>query len=300
MTAADIFACPDNKSHEFDMQALRIDTSDFATDLRAQIAAKRIRLPTLPDVALRVKTAVEGECSAQEIAALVAQDIALSGRLVQIANSPLYRGAVEVDSIQVAITRLGTRMVRNLVIGLVMRQMFHTSSDVLTKYFRDIWQDGIQIAAISRVLADAIPGIDSDEAMLGGLLHNIGALPILAHLAEAHAEHVDVNTVQQLIDELAPEIGTQILTSWQFPEALTAVPVGCHQLERDSGPQIDYVDIVLASRLQYLFSEGLIDVTPELSNLPALEKLGINFEVVILGQESSAAWATQLGDSLNF
>jgi HD-like signal output (HDOD) protein len=282
------------------MQALRIDTSDFATDLRAQIAAKRIRLPTLPDVALRVKTAVEGECSAQEIAALVAQDIALSGRLVQIANSPLYRGAVEVDSIQVAITRLGTRMVRNLVIGLVMRQMFHTSSDVLTKYFRDIWQDGIQIAAISRVLADAIPGIDSDEAMLGGLLHNIGALPILAHLAEAHAEHVDVNTVQQLIDELAPEIGTQILTSWQFPEALTAVPVGCHQLERDSGPQIDYVDIVLASRLQYLFSEGLIDVTPELSNLPALEKLGINFEVVILGQESSAAWATQLGDSLNF
>jgi HD-like signal output (HDOD) protein len=283
------------------MQAARMDTNDFAAGLRAEIIANRIRLPTLPDVALRVKAAVEDACSTQELAALIAQDIALSGRLVQLANSPLYRGAVEVESIRAAVTRLGTRMVRGFVIGLAMRQMFNTSSELLAKAFRDIWQDGIQVAAISRMLADASPETDPEEAMLGGLLHNIGALPILARLdqAQAQAEPIDAAIVHQLVDELAPEIGTRILRSWKLPESLVAVPEGCHVLNRDSGPRIDYVDIVLASRLQYLFSEGLIDVTLEMSNLPALEKLGIHFEAVVLDQDSAAVWATQIRDTFD-
>jgi HD-like signal output (HDOD) protein len=281
------------------MQAARMDTNDFAAGLRAEIIANRIRLPTLPDVALRVKAAVEDACSTQELAALIAQDIALSGRLVQLANSPLYRGAVEVESIRAAVTRLGTRMVRGFVIGLAMRQMFNTSSELLAKAFRDIWQDGIQVAAISRMLADASPETDPEEAMLGGLLHNIGALPILARLDQAQAEPIDAAIVHQLVDELAPEIGTRILRSWKLPESLVAVPEGCHVLNRDSGPRIDYVDIVLASRLQYLFSEGLIDVTLEMSNLPALEKLGIHFEAVVLDQDSAAVWATQIRDTFD-
>jgi HD-like signal output (HDOD) protein len=290
----------ENYRHEPDMQAARIDLNDFATELREEIIAKRVHLPTLPDVALRVKSAVEGESSAREIAALVAQDIALSGRLVQVANSPLYRGAAEVDSIQVAVTRLGTKLVRAFVIGVALRQMFDTSSVVLSKLFREICQDGVQIAAISRVLAGTSPDVDPEEAMLGGLLHNIGALPILARLDEAHAEDIERNAVKALVDELAPELGTKILRSWEFPEALVAVPEGCHALERNSGPRIDYVDIVLAARLQYLFSEGLIDVTPQISNLPAFAKLGIHFETIVLEKESTAVWATQIRNTLDY
>lgn len=280
------------------MQALKIDADDLATELREAITAKTIRLPSLPDVAMRVKKAVEGECSAQEIAELVAQDIALTGRLVQVANSPLYRGVGEVESIQVAVTRLGTRLVKNLVIGLAMKQMFKTSSKVLSQYFREVWEDSVGVAAVSRILADGIPGIDPEEAMLAGLLHNIGALPILALLDQADTGNIDAHTVHQLLSELAPETGTRILNSWQLPDGLSAVPEACHVLNRDSGPQIDYVDIVLSARLQYLVSAGLMDVTPELSNIPALAKLGIHFETIVLGDESNSAWATQLRDTL--
>lgn len=276
------------------MQAIQTNHLDFATELRADIDAKHIRLPSLPDVALRVKKAVEEESSAREIARLIAQDIALTGRIVQIANSPLYRGAAEVDSIQLAVTRLGTRLVKSLVIGLALRQMFSSSSKLLSQFFREIWEDGLQVAAICRILADRVPEVHPEEAMLAGLLHNIGTLPILARLDETDAKHMGAKEVQQLLDELAPKTGTQILRSWQLPEALTAVPEGCHVLQRDSGPLVDYVDIVLASRLQYLVSEGFLDVTPELSDLPALEKLGVHFEVVVMEQESDAIWSTQL------
>ena len=276
-----------------------INEVDFVAELRDQVTAKTMRLPTLPDVALRVKTAAEGDCSAQEIAALVTQDIALSGRLVQVANSPLYRGAVEVNSIKAAVTRLGTKTVRSLVIGIAMKQMFSTSSKALSGCFRKIWEDGVQIAAISRILADGSPELDPEEAMLGGLLHNVGALPILGRLDEMNTDNLGADVIQQLIDEIAPRIGTQILTSWNLPEALIEIPEGCRAFNRDSGPNIDYVDIVLASRLQHLFSEGLVEVTPELSNLPALEKLGINFEVVVLEDENSSAWAKQIRQSID-
>lgn len=281
------------------MQAAKIDEVDFFAELRDEVTAKKMRLPTLPDVAMRVKTAAEGDCSAQEIAALVTQDIALSGRLVQVANSPLYRGAAEVNSIKTAVTRLGTKTVKSLVIGIAVKQMFSTSSNVLSECFRKIWEDGVQIAAISRILADASPELDPEQAMLGGLLHNVGALPILGRLDEMNTDNLDTDVIQQLIDDIAPRIGTQILASWNLPEALIAIPEGCRAFNRDSGPNIDYVDIVLASRLQHLFSEGLVEVTPELSNLPALEKLGINFEVVVLEDENSSAWAKQIRQSID-
>lgn len=281
------------------MQAAKIDEVDFFAELRDEVTAKKMRLPTLPDVAMRVKTAAEGDCSAQEIAALVTQDIALSGRLVQVANSPLYRGAAEVNSIKTAVTRLGTKTVKSLVIGIAVKQMFSTSSNVLSECFRKIWEDGVQIAAISRILADTSPELDPEQAMLGGLLHNVGALPILGRLDEMNTDNLGADVIQQLIDEIAPRIGTQILASWNLPEALIEIPEGCRAFNRDSGPNIDYVDIVLASRLQHLFSEGLVEVTPELSNLPALEKLGINFEVVVLEDENSSAWAKQIRQSID-
>jgi HD-like signal output (HDOD) protein len=60
------------------MHAVKISSSDFANRLRQDIVTNRIRLPSLPEVALRVRKAIDCECSAQEIANLVSQDIALS------------------------------------------------------------------------------------------------------------------------------------------------------------------------------------------------------------------------------
>ncbi len=75
--------------------------------INTAIETDQIKLPTLPKVALKVRTAVEkGDHSATEIAELLAQDTALSVRLLQLANSPLYRARTKIDSLQMAITRL--------------------------------------------------------------------------------------------------------------------------------------------------------------------------------------------------
>ena len=234
------------------------ESIDLAGEIRAEIESNKIQLPTLPEVALKVRDAVESEnTDAGKIAAMVAHDAALSARLLQVANSPLYRGRVEIDSIQQAVARLGLKMVRSLVVSLAMKQIFQATSDALDRQFRRIWDDSLQVAAISRVLANQVPELENEQAMLGGLIHNIGALPILTKIDQRWGWEADEGLITDLVAELAPELGTRILRHWNFAESLRDSPTACHDLAYDPGPFPTYADIVLVARLQHLASSAL-------------------------------------------
>jgi len=163
-----------------------IDENAFLEALYRAIDERRLTLPTLPEVALRVRDAVESDnSSASKVADIIATDTALSARLLQVVNSPLYRGRNHIDNLQMAVARLGTRLVRSLVVSLIMQQIFQATSDLLDQRFRKLWEESVQIAAISRVLAQGLRHLDKEQALLAGLIHNIGSLPILT-MAEQH------------------------------------------------------------------------------------------------------------------
>lgn len=263
--------------------------ADLAQQIRGEIERNEIQLPTLPEVALRVREAVEHDSTdAEGIARMVASDAALSARLLQVANSPLYRGRVEIDSIRQAITRLGLKMVRSLVVSLAMKQMFQATSDALDTQFRAIWDDSLQVAAISRVLARGVDTLENEQAMLGGLIHNIGALPILTKLDEQFGFNVDPSLITHLIAELAPEIGTRILQHWNFAESLASIPTACQDPGYDSGPLPTYADIVLVARLQNLCAKGVSADQAGWSEAPAFAKLGIEPEILMIEMEGPA------------
>lgn len=260
---------------------------DLAEEIRTEIANNQIHLPTLPEVALQVRDAVESDtANAETIAQMVAKDAALSARLLQVANSPLYRGRVEIDSIQQAVTRLGLKMVRSLVVSLAMKQIFQASSDALDREFRAVWDTSLQVAAISRVLAGNVPELENEQALLGGLIHNIGALPILTKLEQKFGFNADPSMIHVLIDELGPEIGAHILQHWNFAESLVNIPTACQDLAYDPGPFPTYADIVLVARLQNLAANGSNDA--DWSTVPAFAKIGMETEVVIIDMEGPA------------
>ena len=263
-----------------------IDEKQFLSDLNAAIDSNKLTLPTLPEVALRVRDAVEKEMSsANEIANIIASDAALSARMLQVANSPLYRGRVTIDNLQMAVARLGVRLVRSLVVSLIMQQMFQATSDLLDAKFHKIWEESVQIAAISRVLSYNLSHLDKEQAMLAGLIHNIGALPILA-MAETRDELIqDEAELDRVINALSPQIGQRILKMWDFPESLIKVPANFLNLQYESGGDGDYSDIVLVARLQAnLNADNSTDVT----NVPAMNKLGLEPEVNFIEIEGVA------------
>lgn len=260
-----------------------ITEEDFSRLLRTAIEQNKITLPTLPEVALKIRDAVEQDsATAQQIADMVATDAALSARLLQVANSPLYRGRVPVEHIQMAVTRLGQKLVRSLVISLAMKQIFQATSDALDKRLRALWEDSVQVAAISRALAQTV-GLNREQAMLAGLIHNIGSLPILT-MAEEFPELMQMpERLDALVQHLSPSIGKLILETWGFSEALIKVAEHYDNRQYDGGTTPDYVDVVQVARIQ------LMEVMePEWMLAPAFGKLGLEPEVEVIEIEGVA------------
>ena len=50
----------------------------------------------------------------------------------------------------------------------------------LRRVCNGLWAHSIEVAATSQVLARSVTHLDPEEALLAGLLHDIGALPILS------------------------------------------------------------------------------------------------------------------------
>ncbi len=266
--------------------AAHISSTGLAEQIRADIRNKRINLPTLPEVAIQVRQAIESRhASADSVARVIAKDAALSARLLQVANSPLYPGNHNIDSLIHAVARLGINLVRTLVTSLVMRQLFQTRSAALRDQFRQVWDDSLQIAAISRVLADNVPELENDQAMLGGLVHQIGALPILSRINETYGPDVDATVVAELIAEIGPAIGEEILRHWHFVDALANIPTACLDLSYNPGPAPTYADIVLVARLQHRFERGAQNQLADWASIPAFAKVGIEAEEIVISNE---------------
>ena len=103
----------------------------------------------------------------------------MAARLVRYANSPLYRGINNVASVKAAITRIGIDAVKHAILSLAMRDVFTTAYKSIQRRMESLWVHSVRVAAISVMLAERFPHINRDEAMLAGLIHDVGAIPIL-------------------------------------------------------------------------------------------------------------------------
>ena len=252
----------------------------FVNELIEDLESGNLQLPTLPEVALRVRDVVDDEnASANQIAEIIAQDAALSARLLQVANSPLYRGRQEIDRLPMVVSRLGNKLVRNLVTSQVMKQMFQATNDMVDKRLRDVWEHSVQVAAIARALAANTPGVMPDQAMLAGLLHDIGTLPIL-YRAEERDELLETpGLLDELILRLHTRIGGAILKHWKFPDMLVAVAAEHENLERDHPGPADLIDVVQVANLQSHMDTDHPLAIVDWSNVSAFQRLGLDDDV---------------------
>lgn len=244
----------------------------------ADVKSGRLRLPSLPDIAHKIRATVnDPRRSAADIARVVQFDPALATRLIQIANSPLYRGAKKFDNCHSAITRIGLAAVRNLVTGLALHGLFEARTPLLRARLQETWQHSCRVAAISSVLARVTQGLDPDRALLAGLIHDIGVLPLLRYVeAEGWSgDALDAARLEGLIARLRGALGSFVLKTWQFEPELAAIPAQAEDVNRDSGPRADYGDIVLVAHVHSQFGHGGY-AGPPLPELKAFRKLALS------------------------
>jgi HD-like signal output (HDOD) protein len=245
-------------------------------ELIQAIDSDELVLPTLPEVALKVREAAENpDIGIPQLSKVIGNDAALTARIIKVVNSPLLRTNKEITDLQMAVGRLGINYTCNLATGLAMEQMFQATSDVVDRKMREVWNKSTEIAGICHVLCKHYTRLLPDQATLAGLVHQIGVLPILTY-AEEHSELLaDSISLNHVIEQIHPIIGDRILRTWEFPELIAMVPGQYLDFTRDSA-KVDYVDIVQVATLQsYLGSEHPYTQL-DWSQIPAFRKLGLD------------------------
>lgn len=253
----------------------------FIATLMDDIGKGRLVLPTLPEVALKIRKTVEDPMvSADKLAKLIGTDAALSARLLQVANSVFFRGLNSVENVRTAVVRLGGVCVRNVVVSLVMNQLYQAKEMApIKKELHGLWVHGAKVAAISQVLAKRYTQLNPEEAMLAGLIHDIGTLPILKRALDFPDILADHEALQRVIASMHCEIGKLILEEWSFPTELVTVAAEHENLQRDSSSTADYTDIVLIANLHsYMGQVGNRFAEVDWNSIPALSKLGLTPE----------------------
>ena len=211
----------------------------------------RLTLPTLPEVALRIGDMSRREdVSVNLLAGEIAKDPAMAVRLLRVANSAYAAGGRRIDNLSQAVTRLGLQMTRLLVTGLAVEHLFVSKSPWLQQRLRLTWSRSTEVAALAQVLAKHCTVLKPEIAMLAGLVHEIGVLPILK-LAEAQPQLSESPAaLDSTLKRLSARVGRLVLQAWNFPEALIEVPYYQEDIYRTHTGPADYLDVVIVAVLQ--------------------------------------------------
>lgn len=263
------------------------------------IAKDQLVLPTLPEVALKVREVADNpDADIDQLTSVIGNDAALSARIIRVANSPLLRASRAIEDLRTALMRLGIQYTCNIATGLAMEQMFQATSDLVDMRMREVWSRSSEIAGISHVLCKHYTRLRPDQATLAGLIHKIGVLPILTYAEEHPALLKDSITLDTVIDQLQGQLGDLILKTWNFPDELAHIPSQHMDFTRDI-PKADYADIVTVAMLQSYAGSNSHMAQVDLSSVKAFARLGLDPDIQVtesedLSSEMEAAMALLL------
>lgn len=251
-------------------------TAKVEQEIIKAIDQDRLVLPTLPEIALKVReVADDPEASIAQLSGVISNDAALTARIIKVANSPIFRAPREIEDLNMALSRLGMQYTCNLATGLAMEQMFQATSDLVDKRLREVWSRSSEIAGICHVLCKHFTKLRPDQAALAGLVHQIGILPILSFAEEHTALLRDSMTLDKIIAAIHPNLGIRILKAWEFPSELREIPKNHLDFTRQA-PAADYADLVTVAMLQSYADSDKSLAKVDYSQVTAFERLGLD------------------------
>jgi HD-like signal output (HDOD) protein len=223
--------------------------------LMEKIKQDALVLPTLPEVALKVRQAADDpEVNLGQISDIIGQDPALALGMIKVANSALLGRSVKVETVSQAVTRIGLRQIKGISTAMALEQVFVSKNDIVAKYMEQSWQKTIDIASVAISLMSLYlkenkhSPLSLEVITLASLIHNIGVLPILTE-AEQHPDiFANPTFIQQAIHKLSGKVGGSITRAWGFSDELTEIAESWSDLTV-LPKEIHYLDFIRAGAL---------------------------------------------------
>ena len=242
--------------------------------LRTYFRKEHCELPSLPDLALKIGKAIDTPDNANEdIARLIQLDPALTARIVSVVNSAAFGGFSKIKSIHQATARLGRNKVRSLVYSCLLKSIFKINSGTLKKHMEALWQRSAYVAALSFVLGRETPGIDPEQALLAGLIHDIGAVAVIGGINRFPGLAEREEVLEYTITSSRLEMGLLTLKQWGLEEELHDVVINAQNWYRIGSAIPENPDVVILAQLHALIGSRQQARLPRVDTIPAFSKL---------------------------
>lgn len=230
--------------------------------IQHKIQHDQLVLPTLPDIALKVRQrSADPDVSLLDMADVIAQDPALAARMIKVSNSAYMGRSIKVSTLNQAVTRIGLSQIRNIAIAMALEQVFVSKHKQVQQQLDALWHSSVQVASTAAACLsyykthEARSGLNKDVLTLVALVHNIGALPIVSEAERQQDLLGDPRFLQHLANTLSAEVSVRILQAWGFGEEFHQAALTWRKLQPQR-PGPGYTDFI---RLAVIARDGYAD-----------------------------------------
>lgn len=237
-----------------------LDEEAMVEKLLQCLEAPDYRPPTLPSVAMQLmELARQPEVEIDEVVGLVEQDSLIAGRLLKIAQSPMYAGAAQIESLRDALMRLGIRTLRDLVMEISMNMKVFKSED-----YADTMELLRRHATATAHLCKTVckyTTVEGEYAFMAGLLHDAGIAGTLLALSDRKGPRTkppDLIAIWPAVDRVHERAAELMADHWQLPTELKLVMSAHHQVILKGEPHPLAATICIADELAHEFGCGVI------------------------------------------
>ena len=246
------------------------------------LVSKISTLPSLPTVyADLVQELRQRDPSVHRIAELVGRDVGMTAKVLQLVNSSFFGLSVHVQDIRHASALLGLNALRPLVLSAgVFRQL--EESRVPAALAEHVLEHSLSVGCLARRLAEC-EGLCRDEvdnAMLAGILHDIGKLVLADHFGREYAmvcmaaERSEIPLLNAELDQFAAshaDIGGYLLGLWGLPQDLIeAVALHHHPSDHELNRFTPLTAVHVANALVH--AAATADIHPPQGDLSKLDR----------------------------
>jgi HD-like signal output (HDOD) protein len=251
----------------------------FVTMLAGELSEGKIDLPSFPDVAQRVRRALQDEAvTAEKIVRIVGAEPSLAARLLQLANSAaLNASGKQTTDLRVAIARIGLNLVRSTSITFAMSQL--TKSEALRgvrEPLRILWQRSALVAAMASVLARRMTKVNPDAAALAGMLHGIGKLYILVNAVKFPEMFADPESYARIEQQWHADIAKALLENWEMGDDVVAAVHRYEDYEYSHDDLTNLTDVLMIANLMATYREHPEDIELNLQGVSAARRIRLD------------------------
>lgn len=208
---------PDITGDELNRQRFQM-LQDIAEELSGEVV-----FPTCFDVAARIRQALRDvDQPIQRIVEQISFEPLIGSKLMSLANSAAYNpGGNAIKDVKGAVNRLGLEIVRSTAMAITMQQMLRSRNmGGFEDMAKHLWDHSLHTASACYVIAKRLTRFNPDEAMMAGLVHDLGAFYMLYRATQYSALRARPDSMRYLVTQWHESIGLSVLSALGMPEEI--------------------------------------------------------------------------------